>query len=49
VCLAKGHPHLLPCHGGVRDRQHAQALPLPTFCTVIPQGLKNRDYFVGLL
>jgi hypothetical protein len=48
-CLAKGHRPLLPCRHGVRDRQHAQALPLLTFRAVIPQGLKNRNYVVGLL
>jgi hypothetical protein len=45
----KGVPYLIAGDGGVRDLQHYQALHLLTFCSVIPQGLKNREYFVGLL
>jgi hypothetical protein len=46
---AKSAPHLLPGHRRIRDFQHAQALPLRILAHVYQQGLRNRNYFVGLL
>jgi hypothetical protein len=46
---AKGAPYLLPGNRRIRDFQHVQALPLHILVHVYQQGLKNRNYFVGLL
>jgi hypothetical protein len=49
VCPAKGVPDLVSWDGSVRDLYHVQALHLLTVHSVIPWGLKNRDYFLGSL
>jgi hypothetical protein len=49
VSPAKSASHLLPGHRRIRDFQHVQALPLRILAHVYQQGLKNGNYFVGLL
>jgi hypothetical protein len=39
-------PNFSACHRGIGNRHHRSGPPV---CSLIPQGLKNRDYFVGSL
>jgi hypothetical protein len=49
VRAAKGAPDFIACDRSMSNRQYPSGPPTPSIRSFIPQGLKNRDYFVGSL